>query len=216
MSNADTLKKYKELLDHNIITQEEFEKKKREVLAFDAAEPDAKQSVSEKLTHKTGKNKVGKKLIKIIIIVITIIAMLLIGISIVTSSIERNQQEARATALEEAAKTIMKQYRLNTYEVKYTGGGYDIYAPAFELLTPDEALECLKQLDNISIDDPCGEGKIDFGLSTHVHPGLDIDYSYWRISSSQAKYMSDQSGTKRTPGIYCDQYGTECIFASER
>ena len=33
LSNADELKKYKELLDSDILTEEEFEKKKKELLS---------------------------------------------------------------------------------------------------------------------------------------------------------------------------------------
>jgi hypothetical protein len=32
ISQADELKKYKELLDNNVITQEEFDKKKKQIL----------------------------------------------------------------------------------------------------------------------------------------------------------------------------------------
>lgn len=48
MRNAEELKKYKELLDAGIITEEEFEKRKRELLFGDVQEENAVSETREK------------------------------------------------------------------------------------------------------------------------------------------------------------------------
>ena len=117
----------------------------------------------------------------------------------------------RAAAVEEEIRPIMAKYGLDTYTVKPVGYGYDVYAPGFDSLTNGEALKCLKALDSVSIDDPCGDGEIDFGM-TAVHPGLDVEYSYWRVSSGTVAANKMFGGNYKVPGIYWNFNGNECIY----
>lgn len=214
MNNAETLKEYKELLDNNIITQEEFDKKKHEVLLADY--PDFSGKDAAKSTRiKVPKIQISKIVIKRIVIALCAIVVLAAGGFGIKAIVEHNQQAARITALEEEIKPIMNEYGLYRYAVKYAYHSYEVYAEGFESLTYGQALECLKKLDRVSIDDPYGDGKIDFGVMTNVHPGLDVDYTYWRVSSSIAKLNEMVGGNYKTPGIYCDKFGSECIFAYE-
>lgn len=214
MDNAEKLKKYKELLDSNIITQEEFEKKKNEVLNGDVLDSCEDNSTAKKIISKISKLLLNQKLAKKIAIVIGIIAILVAGGFGIKHTVEKNQQSKREAALEAEIQTIMNRYGIYSYAVKYVDYSYDVFAVGFESLTNGEALKCLKELDNVSIDDPCGDGKIDFGM-TDVHPGLDVDYSYWRVSSTTVMLNEMYGGNYKTPGIYCNQYGLECIYACE-
>lgn len=218
MGNADTLKKYKELLDHNIITQEEFERKKQEILALGAPDAETEKTVSKQTPFPIFKHKISKKMMRTIVIIIAILAVLAVGISVVTAVIEKNQQQARAAALEKEIKPIMHKYSLSSYKVEYVDGSYEVYANNFELfLTKGEALKLLKELDNTSADDPCGDGKIYFGSKykrrTYVHPSFNLDYAYYRVTSSDS-WVAGSVGTSLTPGLYCNKNGVECIYAT--
>lgn len=148
-------------------------------------------------------------------IIACIIALLAAGALCAKPIINHFQQNARTAALEEAIKPIMMQYWLSTYAVKYIDDRYEVYAEGLESLTVNNLLACLVKLDSVSIDDPCGDDEIDFGLA-HIHPGLDVEYSYWRISSSVAA-LNNKLGLPlyETPGIYCDRYGIACFVACE-
>ena len=129
--------------------------------------------------------------------------------------IENNQYEQREEALEMEIASIMDDYGLITYIVQHVDYSYEIFAEGFENLTNGEALSCLKELDGVSTDDPCGDGEIDFGVFAQVHPGLDVEYSYWRVSSWLASYRKNNGGNGTVPGIYCNQYGNECVYECE-
>ena len=109
----------------------------------------------------------------------------------------------------------MDDYGLSVYTVKYYDYSYDVFAEGFGSLTNGQALSCLKELDRVSVDDPCGEGEIDFGIMTNVHPGLDVEYSYWRVSSSTVKLNEIYGGNYKKAGIYCNQYGSTCVYECE-
>ena len=218
MVDVEMLKKYKELLDNNIITQEEFEKKKEELLAADATVIQEEIAVAQNEPTKAPKKQINKKLVKRLIIIAVIIGILLGGVFGVKAMVKNNQQTQRATALEEEIKPIMNKYGLYTYEVRYVEDAYDyeIFAVGFESLTKGEGLALLKKLDSVSIDDPCGiDDEIDFGTMTRVHPGLDVEYSYWRVSSSIVSLNKMYGGNYKTPGIYCNEYGMKCIYECE-
>lgn len=218
MIDVEMLKKYKELLDNNIITQEEFEKKKEELLAGDTVAVQEEIITEKSEGTKVPKKQINKKFVKMLIIIAVIIGILFGGVSGVKNIIKNNQQTQRATALEEEIKPIMNEYGLYTYEVRYVEDEYDyeIFAVGFESLTKGEGLALLKKLDRVSIDDPCGiDDEIDFGTMAHVHPGLDVEYSYWRVSSSIVSLNKMYGGNYKTPGIYCNEYGMKCIYECE-
>ena len=213
MIDVEMLKKYKELLDNNIITQEEYEKKKEELLADDTVTVQEEIITEKSEGTKVPKKQINKKFVKMLIIIAVIIGILFGGVSGMKTIIKNNQQSQRAAALEEEIRPIMNAYGLYTYEVRYVDYNYEVFAEGFESLTKGEGLAILKKLDGVSIDDPCGsDDEIDFGVMTSVHPGLDVEYSYWRVSSAIVRMNEMYGGNYKTPGIYCNQYGTKCIF----
>lgn len=212
MNQIETLKKYKELLDKEIITQEEFDAKKKEFLMSNESNFPDNNAVEAKKRIKLPKIQMRKALGKKLLIAVGIIAIFIIGFFGVKKAIASNQESMRAAALEEEIKPIMNRYGLYHYKVKKNDYRYDVYAEGFESLTKGEGLDCLKELDGVSIDDPCGDDKIDFGTMTNVHPGLDVEYSYWRVSSQTIWLNEMFGGNYKVPGIYCDRNGLECIY----
>ena len=209
MSCVEELKKLKKLLDNNIITQEDFEEKKKQLLSDSVLSEDTTGIGQKNLKTK---KKISKVLTRKIMIATSVIAFLMVGCFGFTKIIEHSQVTKRAAAVEEEIRPIMAKYGLDTYTVKPVGYGYDVYAPGFDSLTNGEALKCLKALDRVSIDDPCGDGKIDLGPMTDVHPGLDVEYSYWRVSSGTVIVNKAYGGNYEVPGIYCNLNGIECIY----
>ena len=216
MSGVEELKKFKELLDAGIITEEVFEKKKKEILSG-GIQREISVVESKETNEKAQKKPINKAVLKKILIGVGIIAILAIIFFGGQKIVEKNQQAKRAAALETAIASIMDDYGLSVYTVKYVDYSYDVFAEGFGKLTAGQALSCLKELDRVSIDDPCGDGEIDFG-TTNVHPGLDVAYSYWRVSSAtiMVNEMYGSYGSKyEKAGIYCNQYGTICVYECE-
>lgn len=214
MSAVEELKKYKELLDNAIITQEEFDKKKNELLLGSPLNPVGTDGITMNKTADVPGGKNNKDIIKITIKVVVAIAVLVAIILGAKKTVEHNQHSARAAALKKEIESIMDDYGLTTYDVKYTDYSYDVYAEGFDELTNGEALALLKELDGVSVDDPFGDYEIDFGM-TNVHPGLDVEYSYWRVSSFTVDYNKKYGGSYEVPGIYCNLYGNECVYECE-
>lgn len=215
MSGVEELKKFKELLDAGIITEEDFEKKKKEVL-FGGVQQEINVVESKEKNEKAQKKPINKAVLKKILIGVGIVAILAIAFFAGQKIVEKNQQSKRAAAFETAIAPIMDDYGLSVYTVKYCDYRYDVFAEGFESLTNGQALSCLKKLDGVSVDDPCGDGKIDLrSVMTHVHPGLDVEYSYWRVSSSTVKLNKREGGGYEKAGIYCNQYGSTCVYECE-
>lgn len=143
-----------------------------------------------------------------------IIAILVTAIFSGYKIVEKNHQIKRAAALETAIESIMDDYGLSSYTVKYVDYSYDVFAVGFESLTNGQALSCLEELDEVSVDDPYGDGMIDFGI-TNVHPGLDVEYSYWRVSSSTVSLNKMYGRGYEKAGVYCNQYGITCVYECE-
>lgn len=166
---------------------------------------------------KVQKKPINKAALKKIVIVVGIIAILAIAFFVGSKIAEKSRQSQRAAALETAIASIMDDYGLSVYTVKYVEHDYDVFAEGFEHLTKSQAFACLKKLDRVEIDDPCGDGKISFGdyvSYTYVHPGLDVEYSYWRVPSSVVliNKMYGGGGGFTKAGIYCNQYGLTCVY----
>lgn len=214
MSSVEEIKKFKELLDAGIITEEDFEKKKKEVLSGSIQQESTVVAPDEK-NEKAQKKQINKAALKKIFIGVGIIAILAIVFFAGQKIIEKNHQSKRAAALEAAIAPIMDDYGLSIYAVKYCNYSYDVFAEGFENLTNGQALSCLKELDRVSVDDPCGDYEIDFGVMTSVHPGLDVEYSYWRVSSLDVAMNEMYGGNYEKAGIYCNQYGSTCVYECE-
>lgn len=163
MNNVEKLKKFKELLDNGIITQEEFDKKKCELLAGSMLYSDNEGIMGVSKQTKTSRKPLMKARMKKVIFAVVIVAVLIIGRVGINKIIVHNQRTTRAAALEEEIQPIMKKYGLTPNTVRYGHYGYEVYAEGFELLTNGEGLECLTELDNVSVDDPCSDGEIKFG-----------------------------------------------------
>ena len=212
MDNIEELKKYKELLDSGVITQEEFEKKKGELLnntESSNSDNSEKKVVKEKKTRK----KPNKKLVKTMGIIVVIVVAIIVALFAVKKITTHSERTKRATALEEEIQPIMSTYGLDKYTVKYYDYKYDVFAEGFELLTNGQAMEVLEELNDVSIEDPCGKyDDLDFGTMVNVHPGLDVEYSYWLVSSWFVTVSNSHGGNYKTPGIYCNRYGSECVY----
>lgn len=221
MQENEMLKKYKELLDSNVITQEEFEQKRTELLSGDMSGSSEVTAETENNSADLPKKVLGDKRTKLIAIAIGVIVLVIVSIifikPIVEENIKKNDQSTRAAALLEEIEPIMEDYGFDVYDIKYVEYFPELYVEGFEKFSCGEALAFLKELDAVSIDDPCGKlMRVDFGPMTHVHPGLDVDYSYWRVSSATVVLNMTSGGNYTTPGIYCDSNGTEeCIFECE-
>ena len=210
MDNIEELKKFKELLDTGVITEEEFNEKKTELLLND--KPDNK-AIDNKKTKKEKKPIDSKKKKILVIALVAIIAIIAVAYGVKTS-VEASQTAKRNEAVIAHIKPIMNEYGITDYTVDDIEEGYnffEIYAEGFENLTKAEALECLIALDRISdLDDPCGKEKISFS-SANVHPSKDADYYYYRISTAWVN-MGKSNYTQ--PGIY-SSYGRECVYACD-
>ena len=111
----------------------------------------------------------------------------------------------------------MSSYGTGEYTVKYVDDSYQVYAEGFGNLSTTDALKCLEEIDQLEVEDPCGEGKINMGgFCTKVHPGLKVKYSYWRVSSWQVYMNIKNGGNYKIPGIYTDKDGTySCVYEYE-
>jgi hypothetical protein len=220
MDNIQKLRELKELLDEGILTQDEFNQKKREVLEGSSDEQ-SKLKENESFTERKTlddekisalKSKLSSKRIKEIGVLVCIIAVLAIVGFCGNSILNNYKQSKRAAALEAGIESIMTEYGISTYTVKYKNSDYDVYAEGFESLTNGDALELLKALDGVSVDDPFGNGDLEFYM-TNVHPGINVEYSYWRVSSSTVSVNKMYGGGYSTPGIYCNRSGSnECVY----
>lgn len=212
MDNIEELKKYKELLDSGVITQEEFEKKKGELLNnTESSDSDNFEKKVEK--EKKTRKKPNKKLVKTMGIVVVIVVAIIVALFAVKKITMHIEQTKRATSLAEEIQPIMSKYGLDTYTVKYYDYSYEVFAEGFGSLTAGKAMEVLEELNDVSIEDPCGKlDDLDFGIMAHVHPGLDVEYSYWLVPSWLVTLNKANGGGYETPGIYCDQYGGECVY----
>ena len=215
MSSVEELKKYKELLDAGIITEEDFEKKKNEVLSGGTQQESSETEVKAK--RKIFKKTINKALLKKILIGVVILVVIAIAILAGREIIKKNKESKRASAVEKAIASIMDEYGLSPYKVKCENFGHDIcayhvYTEGMDNLTNGQALSCLTEIDNTSVKDPCGDGGINVD-SVRMHPGLDVEYYYWRVTTNEAlasQIVGDTTDTK--PGIYCNQYGRTCVY----
>lgn len=169
---------------------------------------------------KVQKKPINKAALKKIVIVVGIIAILAIAFFVGSKIAEKSRQSQRAAALETAIAPIMDDYGLSVYTVKYVDNSYEVFAEGFEDLTKGEALACLEELDDVSTDDPFEDEDLDFGWAgmTKVHPGLNVEYSYWRVSTRIINYNNIVGGgyANKKAGIYYNRYGgSTCVYACD-
>lgn len=211
MNNIEELKNYKTLLDQGIISQNEFEIKKTELLNSNLSNS---TETNKNNTNKNSKFKINKKAIKIILILIITIYILNIFRIGITNIIIYNQGQQRAKALQTEIQPIMYSYGLKEYTVKAINDSptfnacisyyvYEVFAENFESLTKIDAYYLLEELDEVSVSDPC-KSNTDINLKGVVHPGKNIKYYYWSISPSDI-FGKGEKYLYKTPGIYCNK-----------
>lgn len=167
---------------------------------------------TETLLQPKKGGKKGLKIVLIVLCVLLIVAGAVYGVSVYW---DNQKKETRATLLEEAIQPIMTKYGLTTYKVVATETySFEIYAEGFEELTNGQAIACLTELDAVCVDDPYNElVDVDFGM-TKVHPGMDVSYGYWRVSSHTVQMNRQYGGNYTQAGLYCDRTGrNECVYA---
>lgn len=212
MDNIQELKKLKDLLDEGILTQEEFDQQKHKLLSDDVSDSVDQNNEQISEVEKPAKKPINKAMLKRIGIIVGVLVILICAVFAGKSIVKHNQQNKRADALETGIQSIMSDYGISHYDVRYVDYDYEVYAEGFESLTNGEALECLKALDRVSVEDPCGDGKLEFFM-TNVHPGMDVEYSYWRVSSATVTMNEMYGGNYKTPGIYCNRSGSnKCVY----
>ena len=116
MNSANELRKYKELLDSGIITEEEFQEKKNSLLS-----PISEHS-TEPLQSENSKSRRNPNTKKLVIVFAGI--LLALGIFLAFGSLgklgnERKLEKAYISAVTEAITPIMKEYDIDKFEVEY-------------------------------------------------------------------------------------------------
>lgn len=205
MSNAEKLKHLKELFDAGVISEEEFNSQKTELLF-----PAESTAPSQK-----PKKKLNLKVIKGIVFSLIGVFIILASISGIKTAHNTAQTNKRNEAVIAHIKPIMTKYGITDYTVNDMNEGYNffsVYAEGFEQLAKKDAMSLLIELDRISdLDDPCGGEKMSFS-SVNIYPGKDVDYYYYRITTAWVEYglMTGINNYKK-PGIY-SSYGGKCVY----
>lgn len=204
MDKIEELKKFKELLDTGVITEDEFNKKKAELLSI----PETTSKSEKPKKEKKPINPKTKKAIVIALIALVVIAGALFGIK---AAVNNAKTSKRNDAVVAHIQPIMSKYGISDYSVKGIHDGYnffEVYAEGFENLSNGKAMDLLIELDSVSdLDDPCGGDKISFS-SVNVYPGKDADYYYYRISTA---WVRTGISNYKYPGIY-SSYGMQCVY----
>lgn len=203
MDNIEELKKYKELLDSGVITEEEFNQKKKELLALDTA------PISKGKTKKE-KKPVSPKKKKAILAAAAAVVVVIAAVFGIKTAVNASQTAKRNAAVIEHIEPIMTEYGITDYTVGDIDDGFnisfDVYAEGFEDLTNGEAMELLKALGSVDdLDDPCGGERISLP-SVDIYPGKDAGYYYYRVSTAQLLVSNYKKA-----GIY-SSYGPQCVY----
>ena len=219
VNNFDEIKKYKELLDSEIITQEEFDKKKQELLQnLEDSESNEKDTIFKKPSLKKIKeNSLFKKLITKRNIIIVSSIVLAIGILIggffgVKAFVEYSNGMRRAEAVSEKIEPLLNEYDIYDYTVgkvyiyDYESSDNDffleLYAEEFEDLTNSEKLSLIEELEKVSnITDPLGGDNFEVHAA-YVYPDKDSNYRYYRVSDSAYYALKSLGVQGATPGLY--------------
>lgn len=178
MNNVEEIKKYAELKEKGIITEEEYENAKIELLSGELSNiPQNPNNIFEEIVgtfKEKAKRLAVKKLILKIIIVVLIMAIPFIGNDIANNS----KKSQRCRAVEEGLQSVMEQYGIPKYKVKYRDYDYDLYIDDLESRSFDTISEILREASDVKVQDPCGEEKIST-YAIHVYPNYKADYYYW-------------------------------------
>ncbi len=207
MDNIEELKKYKELFDAGVITEEEFNIKKNELLS-------SKEKISRPTKPQKAKKPLNPKTKKSIIFAAVAVVIVIVAIFGIKSVIDASKTTKRNEAVISHIEPIMNKYGISDYTVGDIHDGYNyfkVYAEGFESLTNGNAMELLKELDQVAdLTDPCGGDTITFS-TVNIYPGKDADYYYYRVSTSWVKMGLSKYDT---PGIY-SSYGRTCVYACD-
>ena len=199
MSTADELKKYKELLDQGVLTQTEFDQKKRELLGA--------QPISTKPSQPAKPNKkgAGKKSL-LVLLALVVAAAAVLGIR---AWGRHTREQKRIAAVDEKVGPILAAYGLNDYEIFDVGVFTEIRCPAFEEMSSGEQLVLLKELNDLDdIPDPVEEDREIELDANHIYVDKSSAYYYYISESTYntRKTMRDVMGYSNVnvevPGLY--------------
>lgn len=205
MSVADELKKYKALLDDGVLTQEEFDTKKAELLGMtEASAAEAKTAKKEK-SEKPKKSKKGLKIAGIVLMVLVILAVGAFGVK---KAIKASENNKRIDAVDQVLSPILAEYGLTEYEIKDVGVFNEIYCPAFEELDTYTQMDMIKRLNELDpVTDPVDGDELEMDSNKFYIDDSPAHYYYISQSLYQTrKTMRDVMGFSEVnveyPGLY--------------
>ncbi len=203
-SQTEELRKYKQLLDEGVITEEEFETKKQSILQGE----NKKRAVVAKA--KVNKKNVALKIkrnLKKIYIALGIVVVLVIGYFVGVAIVDQKQ----TAAIEDAVAHYLAAVGIQNYEIEYerATGELDIYPQ--EALKKSAMLALIVKCENMEpIENPCGKRTLSI-RQARLHPSdNDGDY-YYRVSSVQVAMNKMYGGNYRVPGLYYS-VGMTCVW----
>lgn len=138
MNNAEELKKYKELMDEGIITEEEYNQKKAEILALS----------NEAVRNKTRKKTISPKK-KRVIFAVLMVAVVTVGVVFgIKSAVNASQTAKRNAAVIEYLSPIMEKYGIVDYTVSDIHKGYNFLVFMLNSLNHSRTVKRWKCLKN--------------------------------------------------------------------
>lgn len=206
MANIEEIKKFKELLDNGIITEDEFQKKKSALLGTPKKlEENEEQKIDADISYLPSKkkrlNKNAKMIIGIISAALVVVAIAL-GIPQISNAIYKREI---CNAAADAIRETMDAYGLSDYKVKYASMlGTDVFCPEFEELSSAKKCALIKatlSLGDITVNDE------EIGLDCDIYVNS-RDYYYY-ISPFQAaqSFNSYECG-----GLYKNDGNIYCVY----
>lgn len=199
MNSAEEIKKFKDLMDQGLITEEEFTRKKNDLLGIKSTENSEKSNDKKEKSQSSNK----KMLIKFITIII-VIAVAIFGIVKIAGAIKQN---AKNKAASKEIESVMSQYGLNDYKVKYASAlGIEVICEDFDSLSGSDMYSCIRSIEKLSDIKVQGD-TIDFSVDMYVNGS---DYYYY-ISSLWA---ADSRNSYTVGGIYRSDGGSNrrCVY----
>lgn len=206
MSVADELKKYKALLDDGVLTQEEFDAKKKELLGLtESVEP---VQAEQKQKKEKKDNKKAKKALKIVGIILLVLAVLAAAFFGIKKAIRISEQNKRFEAVAEAISPVMAEFGLTDYEIKDVIVFNEILCPAFDDLDTYTQMELIKTLNELEpVTDPVDGGELEMDsnkLFVDDSPGYYyyVSEALYRTRKTMRDVMGFEEVNVETPGLY--------------
>ena len=205
MNSANELRKYKELLDSGIITEEEFQEKKNSLLS-PISEHSTEPLQSE--NTKSRRNPNTKKLVLVFAGILLALGIFLAFGSLGKLGSERKLEKAYISAVTEAITPIMNEYDIDKFEVEYED---KIYCKDFSKLSDKNKFNLLYEIHTTyGIDHPIEE-EDDISLASADIYVSERGY-YYLVNSLQVSVL----GNYDTAGLYySDGGGLRLVYAAD-